>query len=273
MPTVAQIAIDVPVLGLVGLAQTCLLLIAVMMLGVWLSFAILLRKQHWVPIVVRQVPIDPDGMDSPPEFASACAVACEVLAPLGFSLAECFARPNYSAGANGYLAVLVNRETLEWVWIATGISGADASMRVVHIAMFRSEFDGEVEVMTTNSRTLSFYPPYGRGLHAMHFPEIEGLDRLHQVHRARAAKIGEGLAARDLQRNGLQAQLEKDQRRLCAHLVECGYYYADEPNGLLRLTRKGACLVASKLLWPISRIRIEHAKLRARNEQRRLGIV
>jgi hypothetical protein len=272
MVTVAVAAIVLAVLRISSKTEFVFLLFAILFASPWLLAPARLRRSHRVSLDSSYTPIDPNAKRLPVEFSNTYKKAEDCLSGLQFSAIGCFCRPNIVPNSTGYVALFRNPQTMEMARMATAIVGIGNRRRVSSLVVFESEFEGGIEVVTSNSRAPNCLPPIGRGVHYIALPEMGGLTQLYRAHRARVDEIAGGRARHDPLGSGLEAYFDKGERRLNEHRLECGYYELDQEHRVLRLTWKGACLTAWKLIWPVGAIRMAYRRWLARRMLRRLEL-
>jgi hypothetical protein len=224
---------------------------------------LLIRRTHWTAVDLTLESVDLLGPGTPAEVSRYFREACEGLAPLGFDLVHTHRLADLVPNAVGFTALFRNRTTPEVAKLIGAVADNGVVRNVSLLLFYSTEFTDGTEVLTSNSRTARVFPPLGPPVHVFTFPQVAEFGRLHAIHRALVDRFEGGRIRHDALGDDPAAyHLSKEMRHL-DHRITTGYSYLDEERRILRLTWKGAVLVAWKLLWPIKQIGLVARRLKA----------
>lgn len=212
----------------------------------------------------------PSGIDAPlvaiefasltPDAASRLLDVARELIPHGFVDAGHFRQPQSTDphDREAYLSVWVHPAedvVARAVWVR--FAHAEVAFVMTSFALsFTTAFTDGSEIVTTNSPTVSPFPPDpsidGVGWQGMNHPAM-----LYRLHRARAARLRDGreTVATPTDSAGIDALMRATQQRVIDWTVRRGYLRRG-PDGSLLPTLRGSYLMTWRMLWPWKQMKV-----------------
>ena len=208
-------------------------------------------------------PADLSGPGIPPEISTAFQAARGDLTSLGFTFCCSYVNSKSLSNAIGFVAVFQEESTWEIARIIGVIATVEDKRKVSITTVLSTEFTDGTEVLTTDRSENSVFPELGPPIHVFRFPDVGGLDRLLELHRALSRRFDGGRTRRDPIDGDPLAYQKRQSRRMRDHNLACGYHYLDTDLGVRRPTWKGTILMTLKLTWPGKPLRLAWHRIRA----------
>jgi hypothetical protein len=145
-----------------------------------------------------------------------------------------------------------------------------ASTRREETLLFQTRFEDGSDIVTANNRTPTGMPRLPEST-VLWLPELRGARSLFRAHERMRNSLGSDKKRLPLG-NDAVGYLIEGAKRMHVHFVETGYFYSDEPHGVLRPTWKGAMLMTWKLLWPVKPLFRAWRRRQTRNLLREFGV-
>lgn len=193
------------------------------------------------------------------------------LQPLGFVPAALVREVGAVPGVTIYVVMLPNPTTFDRCGLAFTVGDGTTGLRTPTVT-FETKFENGTTIETGNFADAGVFPR-DRSYNRLNIPHLNNLALQWEIHRRRRVRHAPRNALAVLPPAGteVQAQVQDDVREK-ERVRAAGYYYFDAAAGVYRPTWKGAYLMTWKLLIPVSMIRRQAKRTRARREVRELGL-
>ena len=192
------------------------------------------------------------------------------LQALGFSPAALVREVGAVPDVTIYVVMLYNPTTYDRCAAAVTRSDGVVNLSTPTVT-FETKFEDGTTIETGNFADAGVFPADPK-VRRLNIPNLNNVPLQCEIHQRRRAKYAPAARAwlppqgRELEMQIQEEAQEKERVRAA------GYYYLDAAAGKYRTTWKGAYLMTWKLLIPVSMIRRQAKRMRARRELSELGL-
>lgn len=205
------------------------------------------------------VAVDPAAL--PPDTASFLARAAEGVRAQGFETVGYFRLTAFIDSVETYTVFLKNVSAGDMA--AATVMQARGGFRLNYFEFF-AELPGGVSIVTLNCPEPGLFRRRDTRRRFTCFPEVADPAALYQLHRRLVWRHGPGARGFLPSEGHEPIYVSHLMRQDIMSQVECGYFFVEEGQDVLRPTWKGATLSAWKLLEPVRSIRRARLKSGAR---------
>ena len=194
----------------------------------------------------------------PEEFWDRALQTVDDLVPYGFKLCGHFQMSDRVPGAVSFVTLLENRKERDVARLAVVFVHSKKASRMHAILGIHTEFVDGTELVSANNRILSHLPiPKSRV--ALWLPHVCDSGELYRIHQQAAHKLGIGEKRWSLDGDPVD-YMDRFSNAEITRWVKHGYYKPDRTGDMLRLTWKGAVLVAMKMIPPLKNLYVAWRK-------------
>jgi hypothetical protein len=184
----------------------------------------------------------------PEEFWNRVLQTVDDLAPLGFVVRGHFRSGERVPGTVSFVTLLENKKERDVARLAVVFTQSKRASRIHPFLGIYAEFVDGTELVTVNNPFPSHLPmPKNRV--ALWLPNVHDAEDLYRIHQQAAQSLGVGEKCWSLDGDPLD-YIERFSNGEIARWVNLGYYKPDRTGEMLRLTWKGAVLMALRLIPP-----------------------
>jgi hypothetical protein len=222
--------------------------IAILFLLLFFFVIIESHRRSYISTQFKFEKVHPGHDIIPEEFWNRVLQTVDDLAPCGFNVRGHFRRGECVPGTVSFVTLLENKKERDVARLAIVFVQSKKASRMHPILGIYTEFVDGTELVTANNRILSHLPmPKNRV--ALWLPDVHDAAELYHIHQQAARRLGVVKKRWNLDGDPVD-YMDSFSNAEIARWVKLGYYKPDATGERLRLTWKGAILMATRMIPP-----------------------